>query len=200
MKRAAIRIRIYGRTGFLSDLILSTLQNAGFSVETTASFTPPIVVILIEPRAADWAVVRQLGVPFVVAIATTSRLHESLEFIAQGADGLVTADTHQSELIRTIETVASGGSIFDPITLRAFMDITREASDIETQQIALSRRERELLASINKGHNIRETAASMRVTSKTVENTQTRLFKKIGAKNRHTAARIVAANQSWIAD
>ncbi len=199
MRRAATRIRIYGRDGLLSDLISSTLHNAGFPVGDEASTGPPVIAILIEPRSGDWIAVRHLGVPFVVAMATTSRLHESLEFIAQGADGLITVDTHQAEVIRTIETVAAGGSLFDPLTTRAFLDATRSISKIDAPQLVLSARERQLLISIGKGHSIRETAELMNITTKTVENTQTRLFKKIGAKNRHAAARILAANQSWMA-
>ena len=198
-KRSSTRVLICGRIGFLSDLIASTLVTAGFPVEVGSNDVTPSVVIVIEPHAGDWEVVRRLAVPFIVATATTSRLHESLEFITQGADALASVDTHQHELIHMVETVASGGSIFDPPILRSFMTFARTESKLETPEIGLSVRERQLLTSISEGHNIRESAHLMMVTTKTIENTQTRLFKKIGAKNRAAAARIVAANPSWIA-
>jgi DNA-binding NarL/FixJ family response regulator len=51
----------------------------------------------------------------------------------------------------------------------------------------ISPRERDILYSIARGDSVRETARNLGITSKTVENTQTRLFRKLGVRNRVTA-------------
>jgi DNA-binding CsgD family transcriptional regulator len=48
----------------------------------------------------------------------------------------------------------------------------------------LTPRERDILGSIALGHTIRQTARTLGIAAKTVENTQARLFRKLGARNR----------------
>jgi DNA-binding CsgD family transcriptional regulator len=48
----------------------------------------------------------------------------------------------------------------------------------------LTSRERDILGSIASGHTVRQTARLLGITSKTVENTQARLFRKLGTRNR----------------
>ena len=43
---------------------------------------------------------------------------------------------------------------------------------------------RRILGSIARGHTIRQTARALGIAAKTVENTQARLFRKLGARNR----------------
>ena len=42
----------------------------------------------------------------------------------------------------------------------------------------------DILASIADGHTVRQTARTLGIATKTVENTQARLFRKLGARNR----------------
>lgn len=51
----------------------------------------------------------------------------------------------------------------------------------------LTTREREILAHIAKGHTIRQTARELGIAPKTVENTQTRLYRKLGTHSRGEA-------------
>jgi DNA-binding NarL/FixJ family response regulator len=48
----------------------------------------------------------------------------------------------------------------------------------------LTARESDILQSIARGHTVRQTARSLGIAMKTVENTQARLFRKLGAHNR----------------
>lgn len=48
----------------------------------------------------------------------------------------------------------------------------------------LSLREAEILHSIARGQTLRQTARDLRIAVKTVENTQSRLFRKLGVRNR----------------
>jgi DNA-binding CsgD family transcriptional regulator len=48
----------------------------------------------------------------------------------------------------------------------------------------LTARERDILDLIALGNTIRQTARALGIAAKTVENTQARLFRKLGARNR----------------
>jgi DNA-binding CsgD family transcriptional regulator len=51
----------------------------------------------------------------------------------------------------------------------------------------LTRREMEILLSIERGESVRETATGLGISVKTVQNLQSRLFHKLGARNRSQA-------------
>lgn len=50
--------------------------------------------------------------------------------------------------------------------------------------VELTARESDILTSISLGHTVRQTAQSLGIAPKTVENTQARLFSKLGVRNR----------------
>jgi DNA-binding CsgD family transcriptional regulator len=55
---------------------------------------------------------------------------------------------------------------------------------------ALTARECDILTSIASGYSIRQTAGLLGIAAKTVENTQARLYRKLGARNRSEALTI----------
>ena len=57
----------------------------------------------------------------------------------------------------------------------------------------LTAREYDILGSIARGHTIRQTARTLGIAAKTVENTQARLFRKLGVRNRMEALTIADA-------
>jgi DNA-binding CsgD family transcriptional regulator len=57
----------------------------------------------------------------------------------------------------------------------------------------LTPREFDILGSIARGHTIRQTARMLGIAVKTVENTQARLFRKLGVRNRMEALTIADA-------
>jgi DNA-binding NarL/FixJ family response regulator len=57
--------------------------------------------------------------------------------------------------------------------------------------VTVTARECDILRSISRGHTVRQTAQSLGIAPKTVENTQARLFGKLGVRNR--AGALVAA-------
>jgi len=51
----------------------------------------------------------------------------------------------------------------------------------------------QILRSLARGHSIRQTARSLGIAAKTVENVQTRLFRKLGVRNRSGALAVADA-------
>ena len=57
----------------------------------------------------------------------------------------------------------------------------------------LTSRESDILQSLAGGHSIRQTARALGIAPKTVENVQTRLFRKLGVRNRSGALTVADA-------
>jgi DNA-binding CsgD family transcriptional regulator len=57
----------------------------------------------------------------------------------------------------------------------------------------LTSRESDILSSMAQGHSIRRTARALGIAPKTVENVQTRLFRKLGVRNRSGALAVADA-------
>src|SRR5262249_62259346 len=57
----------------------------------------------------------------------------------------------------------------------------------------LTSRESDILSSLARGHSIRQTARELGIAPKTVENVQTRLFRKLGVRNRAGALAVADA-------
>jgi DNA-binding CsgD family transcriptional regulator len=57
----------------------------------------------------------------------------------------------------------------------------------------LTSRESDILQSLARGHSIRQTARALGIAPKTVENVQTRLFRKLGVRNRSGALTVADA-------
>jgi len=69
----------------------------------------------------------------------------------------------------------------------ALLDAVRATSTAPPSLPVLTSRERDILQSIANGHTVRLTARGLGIAEKTVENIQSRLFRKLGAHNRSGA-------------
>ncbi|QEL21009.1 response regulator [Limnoglobus roseus] len=101
--------------------------------------------------------------------------------LAAGADGFLLKTNPTAVLLNAIRTVAAGKSVIDPI-LRPALD---EVPDHPLQGVAgLSRREREVLDLLVRGHTHQEIADRLFVSVKTVETYRARVREKTGLKTR----------------
>jgi two-component system nitrate/nitrite response regulator NarL len=64
---------------------------------------------------------------------------------------------------------------------------------VPSSQRQLTSRESDILSSMAQGHSIRQTARALGIAPKTVENVQTRLFRKLGVRNRSGAPAVADA-------
>lgn len=146
----------------------------------------PVFLLPVDPCPADWEGLAGLAVPVlwicsgpvpreltrsalgrgVVAVLSTDRIEELLPpaLTLAGAGCLTVAPQPAAELVAMIDAGPGGpGGAGLPV---------------------LTARESQILRSIAAGDTVRQTARALGITQKPVENTQARLFRKLGSRNR----------------
>ncbi len=136
----------------------------------------PAVCALVDPSPYCWQVAGVLGLPMVLVHGGPLETDAAAEVFRRGARGLVAA-SDAAGLVPTLLLVARGYSTFPT-------DLLDSLPDRAAAPLSLTPRESSVLGSIASGHSVTETARSLGIAVKTVENVQTRLFLKLGARNR----------------
>lgn len=145
----------------------------------------PIVVVLVDPEPEDWQVaialgaptvlIRSRGVPEQIAIA---------DALARQASALVLKTDVLTGLAPTLTAVAQGLVVMSWGCASA---LSKWAPSPDPATPKLTAREFDILGCIARGHTVRQTARTLGIAAKTVENTQARLFRKLGVRNRMEA-------------
>ena len=141
----------------------------------------------------------------ILAISPESRVivltaHEEMPYVSEllraGARGYVLKRAVLTHLLQAIRVVAAGGTFVDPeLTNRvrpADADVTVLQSAAE-----LSAREVEVASLAARGHSNGEIAATLQISTKTVETHKARLMAKLGLKTRAQLVRY-AMYRAWI--
>lgn len=142
----------------------------------------PVLSVLVDPDPDDWSWVGALQTSVVVVRTghTRDRL-AVVDALAHRANGLISGDDVGAGLGPTLRLAATGLFAMSwPYTAT----LSTWAPPTLTAVPQLTPRERDILGSIASGHTIRQTARELGIAAKTVENTQARLFRKLGARNR----------------
>lgn len=177
---------VLGERGELVDRLERLLRDAhavGLDGQVAAT-----VAVLVDPRPEDWSTVARLDARVVLVLS--GQLEEAMVVRAflHGADAVVPASRAIQELVPVVELVGSGCTLVHPAQLRALIDLARgQVSGEHRSALSLTPREREILASIDRGESVKQTARSLGIAAKTVENLQGRLFRKLGVRNRAQA-------------
>jgi two-component system, NarL family, nitrate/nitrite response regulator NarL len=157
----------------------------------------PIVAALVDPAPADWDLVDELGVPAILVHSKPLDPAELAEALARGASALVSGDKIADHFRSVLTMVGQGYLVVDSAPMRLLIGAARARW---TQQAPgagdlpeLTARETDILRSAALGHSIRQTAMELGIAPKTVENIQTRLFRKLGVRNRSGALAVADA-------
>lgn len=152
----------------------------------------PIVVVLVDPAPEDWQAIIALGAPTVVIrdCHVPEQLAMTGAMARQASAVLSTADV-ATGLTPTLNAVAQGLMVMGWGYASALLRWAPASSDLTMPK--LTAREFDILGSIARGHTIRQTARTLGIAAKTVENTQARLFRKLGVRNRIEALTIADA-------
>ena len=111
-----------------------------------------------------------------------------LDSVVAGAAGYVLKQIRGNDLVASIRTLASGGSLLDPAVVAAASDRLRRAPDEDPRLAALSAQERRVLEGLADGRTNREIAEEHHLAEKTVKNYVSNLLMKLGMKRRTEAA------------
>jgi two-component system, NarL family, nitrate/nitrite response regulator NarL len=157
----------------------------------------PIVAVLVDPEQHDWDLVAELGVPAILIHSKPVDPPELAEALASGASALLPADRIDDHFLSVLRMVGQGYLVVGHSPMRPLIGAVRArwedgaAGGMEMPE--LTARESDILRWLAQGYSIRQTARVLGIAPKTVENVQTRLFRKLGVRNRSGAFAVADA-------
>ena len=141
--------------------------------------------------------VAELGIPAVLVHSKLLDPPELAEALACGASALVAAERVDAHFLSVLRMVSQGYLVVDSMPMRPLIGAVRarwdERASGGSELPELTSRESDILRSMARGHSIRQTARALGIAPKTVENVQTRLFRKLGVRNRSGALAVADA-------
>jgi two-component system nitrate/nitrite response regulator NarL len=141
-----------------------------------------VLTVLIDPEPTDWTWVAGLRTAVVVVRSCEERARYAVvDALANRASGLLGGADVATGLAPALRFAVTG--LF-AMSLPFTRTLASWAPSTPTAKPQLTPRERDILGSIALGHTVRQTARALGIATKTVENTQARLFRKLGARNR----------------
>jgi DNA-binding NarL/FixJ family response regulator len=147
-----------------------------------------LVVVLVDPSEQDWLAASPLRAPIVeIHSHDVSERLAVASALAREAGGLVAKADAAACLSPALAATAQGMLVVSRQYATALM---RWAPAPSSSAPRLTAREQDILGAIARGQTIRQAARSLGIASKTVENIQTILFRKLGARNRRDALTI----------
>ncbi|WP_326921446.1 LuxR C-terminal-related transcriptional regulator [Actinophytocola sp.] len=138
------------------------------------------VSVLVDPVDSTW----RTGSPADDTVVVIGREHGGRAAVADalvhGARAVLTDDQLAERLPAVISLVKAGYLVASEEVVRAMLAGALTAA----RPPSLTRRERDILASVALGHSVRQTAQALGIAVKTVQSEQRQLFSKLGARNR----------------
>jgi DNA-binding NarL/FixJ family response regulator len=157
----------------------------------------PVVAVLVDPQEREWDLVAELSIPAILVHSTPFDSPELASALATGASALVAADRIDAHFLSVLRMVSQGYLVVDSMPMRPLIKAAGVRWDEDGPGRAglpeLTSRESDILSSLARGHSIRQTARGLGIAPKTVENVQTRLFRKLGVRNRAGALAVADA-------
>jgi DNA-binding NarL/FixJ family response regulator len=181
-----IPVVLRGTTGAAWQQVTAALLAGGMVVSHQASLAGSLVV-LVDPAPEDWPDAES-GLPVVLVVSEQPPRAEVMRALLHGANAVMTAERVASDLVPACTLAAHGHITVEAEAARAILDAGSTPSGLPE----LTSREQDILRLIARGLTVRQTARTLGIAAKTVENTQSRLYRKLGARNRSGA--LVAAH------
>lgn len=111
-----------------------------------------------------------------------------VEMMRAGAVGFVLKDAEAARIHRAIRSAAKGQSPLDPRVTATVVETANKPAGTGSDAAMLDARDERLLGMVAAGLSNREIADHLFVSEKTVKNSLTRLYKKLGVSRRGEAA------------
>jgi DNA-binding NarL/FixJ family response regulator len=182
---------VLGRRGLTRDVVRHALETVGVTTVDLVAFCDdpavPIVAVLVNPSDEDWTECKRLNARIVYVGDRETDAVRAVDSLVRGADAVLDSDIEIDELVEVIATVAAGMPYLSPAQAAEALDRLRRGPSPAPELPALTPREIDILASIERGDAVKQTARQLQISEKTVQNIQSRLFRKVGARNRAQA-------------
>jgi DNA-binding NarL/FixJ family response regulator len=144
------------------------------------------VVVLADPDPADWSIAQDL--PCRILLVSTAAPDQAavVDAVLRGADALISASELTETLVPAFHFVENGYLVVNAERARKFIG-ARYTRTNPSGPPELTPREQQILSLIDRGYSVKQTARALGISVKTVESLQTRLFRKLGIRNRAEA-------------
>ena len=180
-----LRVRVEGPSPVLVRGVSVLLAGSpGISV---VDHGPADVAVLLEVAPApDGCPAVAVGAP-VGPDAPDVMVQAAVDAIVGGVRAVVDPRQGSAALVDAVRCVAEGGHRLDRSHVDALAEALARSRDRASAPVVLTRRERDVLRCVRQGLSIKQTAAELGVSVKTVENTQRLMFTKLGVRTRAQA-------------
>ena len=185
-----------GAAGPVREQVATALLAGGISVATEvdpsrhrseeSAESDSVFIVLVDPAPTDWPNGWDADLPVALVRSSPPSRADVLGALLRGALTVVTADRVATDLVPALALATHGYLAIEESAAGALLDAVRTpaAGGSAPGLPELTSRECDILRSIANGHTVRLTARALGIAEKTVENTQARLFRKLGARNR----------------
>jgi DNA-binding NarL/FixJ family response regulator len=190
------------RSGLRSELdaeldVLGEAANVDEAVELIRSLRPEVVLLdvhlpggagggggeVISRSAALLESVRFL------ALSVSDSAEDVVGVIRAGARGYITKGSSGPQVSAAVVAVAGGDAVFSPrlagFVLDAFGAVAGEQAETSDELDRLSAREQEVMRLIARGFSYKEVAATLFISTKTVETHVSAVLRKLQLSSRH---------------
>ncbi|HEX3733082.1 MAG TPA: response regulator transcription factor [Mycobacteriales bacterium] len=173
--------------------VVGTAADGAQAVRVASATTPDVVLMDVRMPVQDGvSACRDLlacqwpSQPPRVLMLTTFDVDDYIfEALRAGASGFLLKDAPPAELVSAVRVVASGESLLSPAATRRLVEnFVRPRSE---PAAVLTEREREILVLVARGLANREIAARLVVAEQTVKTHVSRVFSKLGIRDRAQA-------------
>jgi DNA-binding NarL/FixJ family response regulator len=169
--------------------VVAGARDGAEGVRLAAAHAPDVVLMDLELPMLDGAgatreILRRVPGARVVVLTSFSDRPRILEALEAGAVGYLLKDAEPEELVRAVRAAADGDAPLDPRAAREVLAARRAGA----AAAELTERERQLLALVAAGHANKVIALRLGISHKTVRNTLSAAFQKIGVTDRTQAA------------
>jgi DNA-binding NarL/FixJ family response regulator len=177
------------------EVVGESSDGASIAAGVAASGADVVLVDVVLPRMNGARVTEQLVKKYpnvrVLAFSAFEDMRYVEEMLSAGALGYVVKRMPSDDLLRAIRSVARGETFLDP-SLRQLLQKNRVESK-------LSRREHAVLKGVARGLALKEIAATLDVSVRSVETYRERAMEKLSLETR---AEVItyAAKRGWLLD
>jgi DNA-binding CsgD family transcriptional regulator len=179
-----LRVAVLGSPRVVADAIAEVLGSSAVTPEGSATVDQADVAVLVDPDDKHWLPVSVAGCPVLVLHSTVLDDAHVVDAVVKGAVAFAPLEIDVDDLVDLVHRVADGKVLLDPHQCVVVVQALRAHHHAA---ITLTEREAEILHLVDEGNSVKQTAKSLGISPKTVENIQRHLFQKLGVRNRSQA-------------